>query len=1088
MKRKLRKLFHCAFTIALPLSLNLTSAAWAQPSQWRSFSTADGLGDVEVYTIFESATQGLWFGTRHGATRFDGLWKNFTQSHGLSNDRVFAIAEDDAMNLWFGTAKGVSRYAEGKFYDGPAALAADTVWVIAKDQHGKLWFGTNSHGVYCYAPNDFVNPARHYTMSDGLAGNSVKAIWFDKTGDLWFGTSETGVSRLDTSGAWTTFNNANTNGQLASDRITDIFGDLEGRLWVATIGGGVSRFENNIWSKGPAQIFKNVFALTQDWDRNLWFATEQYVYRYDGVSQVDAFTPNEGLIHETVLNVLQDGYGNMWFATRYAGVSRYDGSWRSFLAGQKVKALAKDHAGDLWFGLDSRGVYRYDQQQKKLESIDCLGLNNRRVQALEVDAEGTVWIGTFGGGVVSVNARGCTSYMAPSPLPENNVFAILEDREENLWFGTFQKGVVRYNRKKAEWKTFNTDSGLVHNQVQAIHQDRSGDLWFGTLAGLSRFNGREWQNFKSASMNSAGYYNILCAGEDSAGSLWFGTNGAGLLKYENGALSWITTEEGLVNNTIHAILYDDSKKRFWFGTEHGVSRWSIANGQWRVFTPGASGLAHEIVKSILLDQILKYDARTGRTDTTLNFWFGTLDGVSRYIGESIPPETFILPPKPELFSIASPAFIVNGRDNVSLPNELSYSYELWQLRQDGSKERVMEQGQISNSNTLAIQTALPNGEFELAVQALDTDKNLDPTPARHRFKTDITPPVVAISAPRPEAYVAGDVAILGVIADEDLEPSAIQFEYRNEDSNEWRHDRLTRFWNASSESQTDTLALWHSGALPNGAYRLRLQARDKLSHASSTEIIVHVDSLFAIADLGERGGIMQSRLPAVEIYLPPGALDKPYRLMINSLLARDRRQAFGKKAIAGFKISVTGEDETPRLQEEKLGTITIRHPGIVQTKEAQRHLVLLQVPANGAYGQARLGGTPDYEQHRITAPFYAFGDFFVIDSLAQGPGALGPELTTLRCRPRIFSTNGGSPNHTDVLFPAREGGVVTMRVYNAAGRLVRELRTEALPAGEHALAWDGRNENHEPCVSGLYIIGVKTTGREMFETVVIVNK
>ncbi len=1088
MKTTLRKFLDCALTFALPLSLNSSSAAWAQPSQWRSFSTADGLGDVEVYTIFESATQGLWFGTRHGATRFDGLWKNFTQREGLSNDRVFAIAEDDAMNLWFGTARGVSKYAEEKFYAGPPALAADTVWVIAKDQHGKLWFGTNSHGVYCYAQNDLANPARHSTTNDGLAGNSVKAVWVDKSGNVWFGTSETGVSRLDTSGAWTTFNNANTNGQLVSDRITDIFGDLEGRLWVATIGGGVSYFENNMWSKGPAQIFKNVFAITQDWDRNLWFATEQFVYRYDGVSQLDTFTANDGLIHEAVLDVLQDGYGNMWFATRYAGVSRYDGSWRSFLTGQIVKAMAKDHAGNLWFGLDSRGVYRYNQQEKKFEPIDCLGLNNRRIQALEVDAEGTVWIGTFGGGVVSVNAQGCTSYTAPRPLPENNVLAILEDREENLWFGTFQKGVVRYNRKKAEWKTFNTDSGLVHNQVLAIHQDRYGDLWFGTFAGLSRFNGRAWQNFKPASADSAAYYKILCAGEDSAGVLWFGTNGKGLLKYEQGSLSWISTEEGLVNNAVHAILYDDSKKRFWFGTEHGVSRWSLPDNQWRVFTPGASGLAHEIVKSILLDQILKHDVQTGRTDTTLNFWFGTFDGASRYIGESIPPETFILPPKPELFSIASPSFLVSGRDNISLPNELSYHYELWQLRQDGSKERLMEQGQISNSNTLAIQTALPNGEFELAVQAIDSDKNLDRTPARHRFKTDITPPAIAISTPKPETYVAGKVAIVGVIADHDLDLATIKLEYRSEDGNDWRHDQLTPFWNASSEPQTDTLAIWHTGALPNGAYRLRLQAQDQLSHASSTELVVHVDSLFATSDLGERGGIMQSRLPAVEIYLPPGALNKPYRLTINSVLTRDLRQAFGKKAITGFKISVTGEDEIPRLQQEKLGTITIHHPGIAQTKEAQRHLVVLQAPAKGAHGQARLGGTPDYEQHKITAPFYAFGDFFVIDSLAQGVGAFGPEFTTLRCRPRIFSSNGGTPNHTDVLFAARESGAATMKIYNATGRLVRELRAEALPPGENVITWDGRNENHEPCVSGLYIISVKTTGREMFETVVIVNK
>lgn len=50
----------------------------AQYSQWQSFSSAQGLGDVKVYTIFESSKTGdLWFGTRNGATRYDGIWKNF---------------------------------------------------------------------------------------------------------------------------------------------------------------------------------------------------------------------------------------------------------------------------------------------------------------------------------------------------------------------------------------------------------------------------------------------------------------------------------------------------------------------------------------------------------------------------------------------------------------------------------------------------------------------------------------------------------------------------------------------------------------------------------------------------------------------------------------------------------------------------------------------------------------------------------------------------------------------------------------------------------------------------------------------------
>jgi len=48
------------------------------------------------------------------------------------------------------------------------------------------------------------------------------------------------------------------------------------------------------------------------------------------------------------------------------------------------------------------------------------------------------------------------------------------------------------------------------------------------------------------------------------------------------------------------------------------------------------------------------------------------------------------------------------------------------------------------------------------------------------------------------------------------------------------------------------------------------------------------------------------------------------------------------------------------------------------------------------------------------------------------------------------------------------GGVVTLRIYDVAGRLVRSLVDGFEPAGEHAVAWDGRNDRGRAVASGIY--------------------
>ena len=66
---------------------------------------------------------------------------------------------------------------------------------------------------------------------------------------------------------------------------------------------------------------------------------------------------------------------------------------------------------------------------------------------------------------------------------------------------------------------------------------------------------------------------------------------------------------------------------------------------------------------------------------------------------------------------------------------------------------------------------------------------------------------------------------------------------------------------------------------------------------------------------------------------------------------------------------------------------------------------------------------------------------------------------------------------------------MSVKIYNAAGRLKRDLeRNTFFAAGKNVIEWDGRDEDRNVCVSGLYIVSLDIMGDILTKTVVIVNK
>lgn len=118
---------------------------------------------------------------------------------------------------------------------------------------------------------------------------------------------------------------------------------------------------------------------------------------------------------------------------------------------------------------------------------------------------------------------------------------------------------------------YTSKNGLASNNCYYIHQDKKGFIWIATDAGLSRFDGTNFQNFTIE--DGLPDTQILQIKEDSEGKLWFlALNGQ--LSYLKDGKFYNRNNSTLLNklnfNTVIVSFLEDKKGRIWLGTNSNL--------------------------------------------------------------------------------------------------------------------------------------------------------------------------------------------------------------------------------------------------------------------------------------------------------------------------------------------------------------------------------------------------------------------------------------------------------------------------------------------------------------------------------------
>jgi diguanylate cyclase (GGDEF)-like protein len=406
---------------------------------------------------------------------------------------------------------------------------------------------------------------RQYGSEEGLTNLAIRCLLQDRTGYIWVGT-DNGLFRYD-GGRFRDFGQSEG---LPNTEILGLAESPEGVLWVAT-QNGVAR--------GGERQFKSVDAGESGSVRTVAFDRLGQMYLEYPSGIVRGVPDGAGsyrfrtVVHAATRGLFVNGE-DVWFA-KDGDVWRLTGD-----SAERIGSLAglpkglwdvvtQDTFGNLWVR-SSTQLYEFPRGQTRFVNRSA-GIPHAFNSHLYADRHGRLFVSSDSG-VVVLDGAHRTHIDSEHGLPADSMGSILLDREESLWLGTFGSGLIR-RLGHGEWLSWKKEDGLLHNSIWAIRRDRAGRVWVGSSGGLSILSpdGRVVHSWTSH--NGLAGDRVLAIAEGPAGDLFVGTDPAGISRFSQRGtlLRTYRTESGLTVERVYALAVD-RQRRLWAGGPGGCFR------------------------------------------------------------------------------------------------------------------------------------------------------------------------------------------------------------------------------------------------------------------------------------------------------------------------------------------------------------------------------------------------------------------------------------------------------------------------------------------------------------------------------------
>lgn len=210
-----------------------------------------------------------------------------------------------------------------------------------------------------------------------------------------------------------------------------------------------------------------------------------------------------------IFRLFVSSHNELWVASRMKGLYRInqEGQIRKAeysstrVVSEQIRGFVEDDRQNIWFGtFDGLQVYNpyLDMYSVYRPSYTLGTLEHQSVFSLYKDNQGTIWVGTYYGGLNYFNqSKDVFQYYPYRKISKEGlsfpiVGQMVEDKDHDLWICTDGGGVNCLNRKNKTFTYYVASDGnsIIHDNVKSITYDKKRDhIYIGTYTGgLSRYD------------------------------------------------------------------------------------------------------------------------------------------------------------------------------------------------------------------------------------------------------------------------------------------------------------------------------------------------------------------------------------------------------------------------------------------------------------------------------------------------------------------------------------------------------------------------------------------------------------------------
>ncbi len=547
---------------------------------------------VPVVSIAQGRDGFIWLATGDGLYRFDGIrFERIDAEVPLKNDAPSALLATRSGDIWVSFESshrfGVYRNGALRLMEGPPA--PDRVVSMAEGEDGAVWALTANYNAQIVRLKH--GAVRVFDARDGLPESNASHVLVAGDGTLWVSGTE-------------------------------------GAAWLRP---GEERF-NILHTGSPTR-------LSRDVKGNIWASDSAGTYALPAVSGRNTAASSSARYPTAELDIrgmaVFDRKGNLWVATRYQGLRRYQTvsnapslqppadafTSKDGLSSDIVHGIFEDREGNLWIGTEG-GLDRL--REAAFVHEPSLTSPARFGDKLLAGQDGTVYIGQANT-VFRVRRQG-----VPEPIIENIVEpeALCESAHGNLWV-VLRKEVLVWTAQAPLRRLQRPDLQARHNIAYDCAFDAEGGFWMSAAGGgLHVLRNGQWQKVFDGGSNAANYPTTLTTTPD--GGIAF-QSGDRLMRWQAGRLS--TTPLHFGGSPPKVLTLQTTQGHLYAAGAFGLTRLDDAGGvtAWAPDITPASRI-NGLVQTPTGDLWLAYPrmlAKVSRQDLEHAFAKGTLD-LSRF--------------------------------------------------------------------------------------------------------------------------------------------------------------------------------------------------------------------------------------------------------------------------------------------------------------------------------------------------------------------------------------------------------------------------------------------------------------------------